>query len=395
MVLERYSHVMHLTSQVAGDLARRARTRSTCCAPRSRPGTVSGAPKVRAMEIIDELEPTKRGAVRRRGRATSTSPATSTPRSRSARWSGATASASVQAGAGIVADSDRRRRRPGMPQQGPGVAHGSGRGARRLAPARHPRHVTADRGRTRWTCATSCAPARRRRARRSRRPRLRARRPGPTRSRSSRRWCRPTSTRSPTATASRRCCSLRRGSSTSRSACCGSATTRGSTPTPASARSSPASLDAVPDPRRRPTSSTAPPSGAWRRSSGPRSSSSASRARSRAGPRAPAVRAGCRAVRTDVGPRPRRRPRLRSTTRSAARAPTGGRPWARPRSTAFRIERGIPVQPADIDDIDDPAGGRARGRRGLVHQGVLPRPGARVPHRQPRAREPVPPALAA
>ena len=42
---------------------------------------------------------------------------------------------------------------------------------------------------------------------------------------------------------------------------------------------------------------------------------------------------------------------------------------------------------------DDPAGGRARDRRGLVHQGVLPRPGARLPHRQPRAREPVPPAL--
>ena len=37
MVLERYSHVMHLTSQVAGDLARRTPTRSTCCAPRSRP----------------------------------------------------------------------------------------------------------------------------------------------------------------------------------------------------------------------------------------------------------------------------------------------------------------------------------------------------------------------
>ena len=37
MVLERYSHVMHLTSQVAGELARRRATRSTCCAPRSPP----------------------------------------------------------------------------------------------------------------------------------------------------------------------------------------------------------------------------------------------------------------------------------------------------------------------------------------------------------------------
>ena len=67
MVLERYSHVMHLTSQVAGDLRDGANAvdvlRATFPA-----GTVSGAPKVRAMEIIDELEPTKRGAVRGRGR---------------------------------------------------------------------------------------------------------------------------------------------------------------------------------------------------------------------------------------------------------------------------------------------------------------------------------------
>ena len=60
MTLERYSHVMHLTSQVAGDLAEGLGPidvlRATFPA-----GTVSGAPKVRAMEIIDELEPTKRG----------------------------------------------------------------------------------------------------------------------------------------------------------------------------------------------------------------------------------------------------------------------------------------------------------------------------------------------
>ena len=37
MTLERYSHVMHLTSQVSGDLVRRARARSTCCGPRCRP----------------------------------------------------------------------------------------------------------------------------------------------------------------------------------------------------------------------------------------------------------------------------------------------------------------------------------------------------------------------
>jgi anthranilate synthase component 1 len=60
MTLERYSHVMHMTSQVAGELADGKGPidvlRATFPA-----GTVSGAPKVRAMEIIDELEPTKRG----------------------------------------------------------------------------------------------------------------------------------------------------------------------------------------------------------------------------------------------------------------------------------------------------------------------------------------------
>ncbi len=60
MTLERYSHVMHMTSQVAGDLGDGKGPidvlRATFPA-----GTVSGAPKVRAMEIIDELEPTKRG----------------------------------------------------------------------------------------------------------------------------------------------------------------------------------------------------------------------------------------------------------------------------------------------------------------------------------------------
>lgn len=60
MTLERYSHVMHLTSQVSGDLKPGLGPidviRATMPA-----GTVSGAPKVRAMEIIDDLEPVKRG----------------------------------------------------------------------------------------------------------------------------------------------------------------------------------------------------------------------------------------------------------------------------------------------------------------------------------------------
>jgi anthranilate synthase component 1 len=60
MTLERYSHVMHLTSQVAGDLAP-GRGPVDVLRATFPAGTVSGAPKVRAMEIIDALEPTKRG----------------------------------------------------------------------------------------------------------------------------------------------------------------------------------------------------------------------------------------------------------------------------------------------------------------------------------------------
>jgi anthranilate synthase component 1 len=60
MVIERYSHVMHITSNVTGQLAegRDAFDALQACLPA---GTVSGAPKVRAMEIIDELEPHRRG----------------------------------------------------------------------------------------------------------------------------------------------------------------------------------------------------------------------------------------------------------------------------------------------------------------------------------------------
>ncbi len=110
MTLERYSHVMHLTSQVSGTLADGRGPidvlRATLPA-----GTVSGAPKVRAMEIIDDLEPTRRGpyagvvgyldfsgnvdtaiAIR----TMVVEPPDSSGRRR----------ASVQAGAGVVADSD-------------------------------------------------------------------------------------------------------------------------------------------------------------------------------------------------------------------------------------------------------------------------------------------------
>jgi len=60
MKLELYSHVMHLTSQVTGRL-REDRDAVDVLRATLPAGTVSGAPKVRAMEIIDELEPLKRG----------------------------------------------------------------------------------------------------------------------------------------------------------------------------------------------------------------------------------------------------------------------------------------------------------------------------------------------
>jgi anthranilate synthase component 1 len=104
MTLERYSHVMHLTSQVSGALVGGLGPidvlRATLPA-----GTVSGAPKVRAMEIIDELEPVKRGPyagvvgyVDWRGNLDTAIAI------RTMFVDGGVAT--VQAGAGIVADSD-------------------------------------------------------------------------------------------------------------------------------------------------------------------------------------------------------------------------------------------------------------------------------------------------
>jgi anthranilate synthase component 1 len=105
MTLERYSHVMHLTSQVSGRLSEDKGPidvlRATMPA-----GTLSGAPKVRAMQLIDELEPTKRGVYGgvvgyldlsgNLDTAIAIRTMVVTPDGR----------ASVQAGAGIVADSD-------------------------------------------------------------------------------------------------------------------------------------------------------------------------------------------------------------------------------------------------------------------------------------------------
>ena len=105
MTIERYSHVMHLVSEVRGRLRPEldAVAALSACFPA---GTVSGAPKVRAMQIIDELEPVRRGpyagAVGYVGwgaRTLDTAIAIRTCVIHGGRaW--------VQAGAGIVADSD-------------------------------------------------------------------------------------------------------------------------------------------------------------------------------------------------------------------------------------------------------------------------------------------------
>ncbi|MCK4841599.1 MAG: anthranilate synthase component I [Methylococcales bacterium] len=60
MIIERYSHVMHIVSNVTGDL-QQGKDAFDVLAATFPAGTVSGAPKIRAMEIIDELEPVKRG----------------------------------------------------------------------------------------------------------------------------------------------------------------------------------------------------------------------------------------------------------------------------------------------------------------------------------------------
>src|SRR3546814_19570179 len=60
MVIERYSHVMHIVSNVTGRL-KEGFDALHALAATFPAGTLSGAPKVRAMEIIDEVEPVTRG----------------------------------------------------------------------------------------------------------------------------------------------------------------------------------------------------------------------------------------------------------------------------------------------------------------------------------------------
>jgi anthranilate synthase component 1 len=107
MRVERYSHVMHLVSQVTGrlDTGKSAYDVLQACFPA---GTVSGAPKIRAMQIIEELEPTRRGpyagAV---GYFSFSGNMDMAINIRTVVIKGR--QAYIQAGAGIVADSDPER----------------------------------------------------------------------------------------------------------------------------------------------------------------------------------------------------------------------------------------------------------------------------------------------
>jgi anthranilate synthase component 1 len=105
MVIERYSHVLHMVSTVRGEL-REGLSAVDVFRAAFPAGTVSGAPKVRAMEIIDELERSRRGPYAgavgyfgHGGRSMDTAIAIRTVVAQGGQ-------AHVQAGAGIVADSD-------------------------------------------------------------------------------------------------------------------------------------------------------------------------------------------------------------------------------------------------------------------------------------------------
>ena len=104
MTVERYSHVLHIVSQVEGEL-RDGLSALDALRATFPAGTMTGAPKVRAMEIIDELEPERRGpyagAVGYVAAGDTRMDLAITIRT-CVLWNG---TASIQAGAGIVADS--------------------------------------------------------------------------------------------------------------------------------------------------------------------------------------------------------------------------------------------------------------------------------------------------
>ncbi len=104
MIIERYSHVMHIVSGISGELEDGLGPVDVLRAMFPH-GTVSGAPKVRAMEIIDELEPTARGPyagavgyIDFTGNLDTAIGLRTMVSKAGTAW--------VQAGAGIVADSD-------------------------------------------------------------------------------------------------------------------------------------------------------------------------------------------------------------------------------------------------------------------------------------------------
>ena len=107
MVIERYSHVMHIVSQVVGRMSA-GRTPYDLMRATFPAGTLSGAPKIRAVEIIQKLEPVKRnlyggavGYINWRGES-DLAIAIRTAVIKDGRLS-------VQTGAGIVADSDPQK----------------------------------------------------------------------------------------------------------------------------------------------------------------------------------------------------------------------------------------------------------------------------------------------
>jgi anthranilate synthase component 1 len=107
MVVERYSHVMHIVSGISGRVAP-GHTPIDVLRATFPHGTVSGAPKVRAMEIIDELEPTARGPYAGAVGYIDFSGSMDTAIGlRTCVVRGTTAW--VQAGAGVVVDSDPSR----------------------------------------------------------------------------------------------------------------------------------------------------------------------------------------------------------------------------------------------------------------------------------------------
>jgi anthranilate synthase component 1 len=104
MTVEKYSHVLHIVSQVEGELRDGVSAIDVlrACFPA---GTVSGAPKVRAMEIIDELEPVRRGVYAGAVGYFAWGGATMDTAIAIRTLVAADGRAHVQAGAGIVADS--------------------------------------------------------------------------------------------------------------------------------------------------------------------------------------------------------------------------------------------------------------------------------------------------